>query len=45
MLAKIKDDIHIHQARHALNQDAGHKLPPVHLQIVTHDAGHVTCPQ
>ena len=39
---KVKDAIAIHKSQQALNRDRGQKIPPILLQLVSHDrSGHV----
>ena len=38
---KIKEAINVHREK---NRDIGQELPPVLLQLVSHDIGHVTHP-
>jgi len=38
----IKDALNIHGEKSSLNRYVGQELPPVILQFVTRDSGHVT---
>ena len=40
---KIREAVHIHKRKPELNRDQGLEIPPVLLQLATHDPpGHVT---
>ena len=39
---KIKKVINIHREESSLNRDNGQKLPPVMLQLVSHNVVHMT---